>query len=45
MLEFFAHNQMYIVLGIILIIWAGIVGYLLRLDARLKKLEQSSKGA
>lgn len=44
MLEFFASNQMYIVLGIILIVWAGIVMYLFRLDGRLKKLESSKGG-
>lgn len=41
MMEFFAQHQLYIVLGIVLLIWAGIVGYLLRLDARVKKLENS----
>ncbi len=44
MLEFFSNNQMYIVLGIILIVWAGIVIYLMRLDGRLKKLEKSITG-
>ena len=44
MLEFFSQNQMYIVMGIILIVWAGIVIYLFRLEGRLKRLEQSSNG-
>ena len=44
MLEFFSQNQMYIVLGIVLIVWAGIVMYLFRLDGRLGKLEKSMNG-
>ncbi len=43
MLEFMAQHQMYIVLGIVLLIWAGIVSYLVRLDGRLKRLEQRLK--
>ncbi len=43
MLEFMAQHQMYIVLGIVLLIWAGIVSYLVRLDGRLKRLEQRFK--
>jgi CcmD family protein len=39
MLEFLAEHQQYIVLGVVLIIWAGIVAYLFRLDARIKSLE------
>jgi CcmD family protein len=42
-MEFLAQNQMYIVLGIVLLIWAGIVGYLFRLDVRLKQLEETLK--
>lgn len=44
MLDFFAQNQLYIVLGIILLVWAGIVAYLFRLDGRLKRLEKSLNG-
>ncbi|MCU0452280.1 MAG: CcmD family protein [Bacteroidetes bacterium] len=40
MLEFLAEHQMYIVLGIVLITWAGIVWYLFRLDGRMKRLEE-----
>jgi len=43
MLEFFANNQLFIVMTIILLIWAGIVFYLLRLDRKVKELEQSIK--
>ncbi|HLA69178.1 MAG TPA: CcmD family protein [Bacteroidota bacterium] len=43
MLEFFANNQLFIVMTIILLIWAGIVFYLLRLDRKVKELEQSMK--
>lgn len=34
---------MYIVLSIVLLIWIGIVVYLLKLDKRIKKLEESMK--
>lgn len=40
MFEFLAQHQLYIVLGIVLLVWAGIIGYLVRLESRLKKLEQ-----
>ncbi len=43
MMDFLSQNQMYIVLVIVLLIWAGIVWYLLRIDKRLKQLEQYSK--
>lgn len=43
MLEFFSANQMYIVLGIVLLVWGGIVLYLFRLDARIRRLEKSSE--
>jgi len=43
MIEFFAQHQLYIVLGVVLLIWAGIVGYLMRLDGRVRKLEESGK--
>lgn len=45
MLEFFAQNQLFIVMTIILLIWAGIVWYLVRIDKRVKQLEdQNTKG-
>jgi len=37
--EFLAQHQLYIVLIIAVGIWLGLFFYLLRLDARLKKLE------
>jgi CcmD family protein len=43
MMDFLSHNQIYIVMTIILIIWAGIVWYLVRMDNRIKKLEDHSK--
>jgi len=43
MLEYFSNNQLFIVMTIILLIWAGIVFYLLRLDRKVKELEQSMK--
>lgn len=41
--EFLGRHQMYIVLFISLIVWGGIVVYLLRLDRKLKHLEQQLK--
>jgi hypothetical protein len=43
MMEFLSQNQMYIVLVIVLLIWAGIVWYLTRIDKRLTQLENHSK--
>jgi CcmD family protein len=34
---------MYIVLGVVLLIWIGIVGYLLRLDKKIQQLEKHFK--
>jgi len=39
--EFFAENQLYIVMSIVLIIWFGFIFYLFRLDKKVSKLEQS----
>ncbi|HTP81287.1 MAG TPA: CcmD family protein [Bacteroidota bacterium] len=41
MIDFFRANQLYIVLAIVLLIWAGIVAYLIALDRKVRKLEQS----
>lgn len=38
-MEFLAHNQLYIVMFIVLGIWAGIFFYLWRLGGRIAKLE------
>lgn len=43
MLEFMSHNQMYIVMAIVLLVWAGIVAYLLRLDRKVRDLEKSMR--
>jgi CcmD family protein len=43
MMDFLSQNQMYIVMTIVLIIWAGIVWYLMRIDKRIKHLEDHSK--
>ncbi len=43
MMDFLSQNQMYIVLTIVLLVWAGIVWYLLRIDKRVKRLEDRSK--
>jgi len=43
MMDFLSQNQMFIVLAIILFIWAGIVWYLVRIDNRIKQLEDHFK--
>jgi len=43
MMEFFNQNQMFIVLTIVLLIWGGIAWYLLRIDKRIKHLEDHSR--
>lgn len=37
--EFFEKNSLYIVLTIALVVWLFIFGYLLLIDAKLRKLE------
>jgi CcmD family protein len=43
MYEFLSQNQLYIVLCITLLIWLGIVWYLIRLDKKLGQLEKQLK--
>jgi len=43
MLEFMSQHQLYIVLAIVVLIWAGIVWYLVRLDRKVTKLERQLK--
>jgi len=43
MMDFLSQNQLYIVMTIVLIIWAGIVWYLVRLDSRIKQIEDHFK--
>jgi len=40
MADFMAANSLYIVLVIVLVVWAGILGYLYRIEGRIKKLEE-----
>jgi CcmD family protein len=40
MYEFLGQNQLYIILFVILIIWMGIVLYLIRLDKKVSRLEK-----
>jgi CcmD family protein len=37
--EFLSANQMYIVLGVVLLVWVGIAAYLIRLDRKVTELE------
>ncbi|HLF19619.1 MAG TPA: CcmD family protein [Bacteroidota bacterium] len=41
--EFLSTNQMYIVLTIVLLIWGGIIAYLMRLEKRIIELEKVTK--
>jgi CcmD family protein len=43
MVEFLSANQLYIVLGVVLLIWVGIVIYLFRLEKKLSELEKTIK--
>jgi len=43
MCEFLSQNQLYIVLCITLLIWLGIVWYLIRLDKKIGQLEKQLK--
>jgi CcmD family protein len=43
MFEFLNQNQMYIVLVITLLIWSGIIWYLMRLDKKIGQIEKQLK--
>jgi CcmD family protein len=43
MYEFLNQNQMYIVLFITLIIWSGIICYLVRLEKKVGQIEKRLK--
>jgi len=43
MYEFLSQNQLYIVLCVTLLIWTGIVLYLVRLDKKIGQLEKQLK--
>ena len=42
MFEFLAQNSLFIVLLVVLVVWAGVDGYLFRIEGKIKKLEQQS---
>jgi len=42
--QFLSQNAIYIVMIIVLIVWAGIFSYLFSLDKRIKKIEKESIG-
>jgi CcmD family protein len=42
--EFLSRNAIYIVMIIVLIVWAGIFFYMLNLDKRIKGIEKEIKG-
>lgn len=41
--SFLERNSIYIVMIIVLIVWAGVFGYLFSLDKRLKSIEKEYK--
>ena len=43
--QFLSQNAIYIVMIIVLIVWAGIFSYMLSLDKRIKKVEKEMIGA
>ena len=43
MYEFLNQNQMYIVLVITLLIWSGIIWYLVRIDKKVEQIEKRMK--
>jgi CcmD family protein len=43
MFEFLNQNQMYIVLVITLLIWFGIIWYLVRIDKKIGQIEKRLK--
>jgi CcmD family protein len=42
--QFLSQNAIYIVMIIVLIVWAGIFGYMFSLDKRIKKVETEMIG-
>jgi len=37
--DFLAQNSLWVVLIVVLVVWGGILGYLFRIDKRLKQVE------
>jgi CcmD family protein len=42
--QFLSQNAIYVVMIIVLIVWAGIFSYLFSLDKRINKIEKESIG-
>lgn len=42
--QFLSQNAIYIVMIIVLIVWAGVFGYMFSLDKRIKKVEKEMIG-
>lgn len=42
--DFLQHNAIYIVMIIVLLVWAGIFFYLNNIDKRIKSVEKDIKG-
>jgi CcmD family protein len=43
MYEFLNQNQMYIVLVVTMLIWSGIIWYLVRIDKKIGRIEKRMK--
>ncbi len=41
--NFLQQNQMYVVLTVVLLVWAGILSYLWRIDKKVAKIENQMK--
>ncbi len=41
--SFLQQNQMFVVLAVVLVIWAGILAYLWRIDKKVAKIENQMK--
>jgi CcmD family protein len=40
--DFLAQNSLWVVLIVVLVVWIGILGYLFRIDRRVKQLENET---
>jgi CcmD family protein len=45
MYSFLEHNALYVVLLIVLIVWAGLFVYLFRIDGKVRKLDRAREDA
>jgi CcmD family protein len=41
--DFLSQNSLWIVLLVVLVVWIGILGYLFRIERRVKQLENETK--